>query len=248
MGAGRRPEIRSDVVNLEVFADADRLATAAADVVVAASKRAIDERGLFTLAVSGGSTPRRMLEELRVRDIEWPRVHLFQVDERLAPAGDPARNAELLRQALLTPEFVAAHALGGIWLMPVEEPDPIAAAAAYARRLDEIAGSPVVFDLVQLGLGDDGHTASLVPGDPVLSVDDADVAVTQEYRGHRRMTLTWPVLDRAKEQLWVVAGASKREALDRYLDGDRTIPATLPTQARATVLVDAAAYRSAPGG
>lgn len=235
-------------MNLEVFADPDRVAHAAADFIVDASRRAIDERGLFALAVSGGSTPRRMLEELRLRDLEWSRVHVFQVDERVAPAGDPARNSELLHSSLLTPEFVAGHELGGVWCMPVDEPDLISAAATYARRLDDLAGSPVVFDLVQLGLGDDGHTASLVPGDPVLGVTDLDVAVTGEYRGHRRMTLTWPVLDRAKEQLWVVAGASKRDALDRYLDGDRSIPATLPTQARATVLVDAAAYPSASGG
>ena len=231
-------------MNLEVFGDPESLAARAADFVADASARAIGERGLFTLAVSGGTTPRRMLEELRVRDLDWPRVHMFQVDERIAPEGDPARNSEMLRSALVTPEFTARNVLGGLWLMPVGEPDLHAAAAAYARVMDEITGSPVVFDLVQLGLGDDGHTASLVPGDPVLEVTDVDVAVTGEYRGHRRMTMTWPVLDRAKEQLWVIAGASKRQPLDHYLEGDDEIPATLPTQARATVIVDEAAYGS----
>ena len=236
-------------MNLEILTDADALAARAAEVIVDAGVRAIDERGQFVLAVSGGSTPRRFLGELARRsDLDWTRVHIFQVDERVAPDGDAARNATMLDEAFLTADLMADHALAGVWLMPVTEPDVEAAALEYGRLMDETTGSPVVFDLIQLGLGDDGHTASLIPGDAVLDVTDCDVAVTGDYRGHRRMTMTWPVLDRAKEQLWVVSGEAKQWALDRYLENDPAIPATLPTQARATVLVDAAAGGTAVSG
>lgn len=230
-------------MNLEVIADREVLAERAVEFVVGAASRAIDERGQFTFAISGGSTPRRLLELLQERaDIEWNRVHLFQVDERVVPDGHSDRNATMLREALLTDEFTERHELAGIWLMPVTANDLVVAARDYGTTMDAITGSPVVLDLIELGLGSDGHTASLVPNDPVLAVDDVDVALTNDYAGHRRMTLTWPVLDRAKEQLWVIAGADKQDALDRYLDGDKSIPATLPTQARATVLVDQAAF------
>lgn len=229
-------------MNIEVLVDGEALAERAVEVVVAAAAVAIDERGLFVWAVSGGTTPRRMLELLSERrDLDWSRTHLFQVDERLAPDGDPDRNASMLDEALLTQTFRAANKPAGVWLMPVTAEDPESAAAAYAASLDAVAGSPVVFDLIQLGLGSDGHTASLIPGDPILSVDDVDVALTGEYQGRRRMSLTWPVLDRAKELLWVVGGASKRVAVQQFLANDPAIPATLPTQARATVLLDAAA-------
>jgi 6-phosphogluconolactonase len=229
-------------MQLEVLPDREALADRATELIAEAAVRAIAERGQFVFAVSGGSTPRRLLELLRERDdIEWNRTHIFQVDERVAPEGDADRNATMLAEALLTPEFTAVHQLAGLWLMPVEQNDLEAAAAEYATIMDEVTGSPVVFDLIQLGLGDDGHTASLVPGDPILVIDDRDVALTDEYKGRVRMSFTWPVLDRAKEQLWVVSGEGKRDALALYLANDPTIPATLATQARATVLVDAAA-------
>lgn len=230
-------------VNVEVFPDSEALAEHAVDEIVAAAARAIDERGVFVWAVSGGSTPRRLLELLGTRtDIDWTRTHLFQVDERIAPAGDPARNSTMLAEALLSEDFHALNPHVHVWLMPVSGVDAVVGAAEYAETMNEISGSPVVFDLIQLGLGEDGHTASLVPGDPILDVVDRDVAITAEYRGHRRMSLTWPVLDRAKQQLWVVSGAAKKAALRQYLDNDRSIPATLPTQSSATVLVDQAAW------
>jgi len=229
-------------MQLEVLPDREALAERAAEVIAEAAGRAIAERGQFVFAVSGGSTPRRLLELLRERDdIEWNRTHIFQVDERVAQDGDADRNATMLSEALLTPDFTAVHHLAGLWLMPVGDDDLEMAAVEYAKTMDDVTGTPVVFDLIQLGLGDDGHTASLIPGDPILDVDDRDVAMTEEYKGHLRMSFTWPVLDRAKEQLWVVAGEGKREALARYLTNDPGIPATLPTQARATVLVDASA-------
>jgi 6-phosphogluconolactonase/glucosamine-6-phosphate isomerase/deaminase len=127
--------------------------------------------------------------------------------------------------------------------MPVEAANLEAAAAEYAVTLRDLAGTPPVLDLVHLGLGPDGHTASLVPGDPVLGVTTADVAVTGAYQGRRRMTLTYPALDRARSVLWLVTGADKTEMLRRLRDGDPTIPAGRVRSDRATVLADAAAAR-----
>jgi 6-phosphogluconolactonase len=128
--------------------------------------------------------------------------------------------------------------------MPVESPDLEAAAAQYALTLREIAGSPPVLDLAHLGLGPDGHTASLVPGDPVLDVTDADVAVTgRAYQGRRRMTLTYPMLNRSRRILWLVTGSEKVDMLARLRAGDRSIPAGRVSQDRALVLADRAAAR-----
>jgi 6-phosphogluconolactonase len=128
--------------------------------------------------------------------------------------------------------------------MPVESPDLEAAAAQYALTLQEIAGSPPVLDLAHLGLGPDGHTASLVPGDPVLDVTDADVAATgRAYQGRRRMTLTYPILNRSRRILWLVTGSEKVAMLARLRTGDRSIPAGRVSQDRALVLADRAAAR-----
>ncbi len=226
-------------MHLEMVDDAEALAVRATQFIADSAERQIARSGSFSLAVSGGSTPRRMLELLAERDdIDWPNVHMFQVDERLAPPGDPSRNIAMLQPVL------ARGDLGGFYPMPVE--GSLAevmggGVASYSEKLVYVGGSPPVLDLVQLGLGSDGHTASLIPGDPVLDVVDADVAVTNEYQGRRRMTLSWPVLDRARAQLWLVSGEQKREALQLLLLGDISIPATLPSAERATILADRAA-------
>ena len=146
---------------------------------------------------------------------------MAQVDERVAPAGHADRNLTHLDESL------AAAPLdpGRIHAMPVEAPDLEAAAARYAARLEQIAGAPPVLDVVHLGLGQDGHTASLVPGDAVLDVTNADVGLTGMYQGRRRMTLTYPILNRARRVLWIVTGSDKTASLGRLLDGDRAIPA-----------------------
>lgn len=229
-------------MNVEVLADGEALAQRAVEHLERAATQAIDERGQFVWAVSGGSTPRRMLELLSARvDLDWSRIHLFQVDERVAPNGDSDRNATMLDTALLTPEFLNANSPAGIWLMPVTDDDLASAAERYQQQMDSVTGSPIVFDLIQLGMGGDGHTASLIPDDPILSVTDRDVALSEEYQGRIRMSFTWPVLDRAKELLWVVGGESKQDAVQLFLNNDPSIPATLPTQERATVLFDQAA-------
>ncbi len=193
----------------------------------------VADRGRFALAVSGGSTPMRMLRALTLEDVPWDRVDLLQVDERVAPDGAADRNLTALRESLPAPARVHP--------MPVERGDLEAAAKRYAETLASVAGSPPVLDLVHLGLGDDGHTASLVPGDPVLDVRDREVAISGPYQGRRRMTLTYPALDRARQVLWLVTGEGKAAMLARLHAGDAAIPAGRVRAARATVFADHAA-------
>lgn len=179
-------------------------------------------------ALSGGTTPDAMFARLAGLDVPWERLDVFQVDERVAPDGDPARNATRLQTAL-------GARIARFHPMDVTAVDLEAACARYATAL------PERLDLVHLGLGPDGHTASLVPGDPVLEVTDRAVALTGEYQGHRRMTLTFPALDAARIVVFLVAGADKREALARLLDGDTEIPGGRVNAERSVVFCDAAA-------
>lgn len=225
-------------MKIDVLADADAAAREAAALIAAEARAAVGARGRFVLAVSGGHTPWLMLRALAGEPVPWPAVHLVQVDERVAPAGDPDRNLAHIRESLLTraplpPDQVHA--------MPVEASDLEAAAESYARLLREVAGSPPVLDLVHLGLGPDGHTASLVPGDPVLDVTDADVAPTGVYQGWRRMTLTYPVLNRARRILWLVTGGEKAGPLVCLRAADASIPAGRVRRDQALVLADRAA-------
>jgi 6-phosphogluconolactonase len=228
-------------VELEVLADANSAAARAAEILAAEARAAVGARGRFVLAVSGGRSPWIMLRDLARRPVPWEGVDLAQVDERVAPAGDPDRNLTHLSASLL--ERVPLPA-GRMHAMPVEDPDLDAAARRYAATLSEIAGSPPVLDLVHLGLGPDGHTASLVPGDPVLDVADRDVATTGVYMGRRRMTLTYPVLDRARRVLWLVTGGDKTAMLARLRRGDASLPAGRVRSDRALVIAD----REAAGG
>jgi len=224
-------------MNIRVLADADAVAAAGADCIADAAWAAVDQRGLFTLAVSGGRTPWAMLRALAGRDLPWQRIKVLQVDERAVPAGSQDRNLEHLRESLLT---TAPLPLENLFPMPVDDSDLETAAARYQRTLAALAGSPPVLDLVHLGLGPDGHTASLVPGDPVLELTDASVGITNVYQGHRRMTLTYPVLDRARAILFVVTGEEKAEALCRLARRDGAIPAGRITNRNVVVLADQA--------
>jgi 6-phosphogluconolactonase len=225
-------------MKIKILADADSVANEAAKIIAEEARAAAAARGRFIVAVSGGRTPWQMLRALASEDVPWKEFHLVQVDERVAPAEHPDRNLTHLRENLL------AHAPlppGQIHPMPVDSSDLEDAAARYAQTLEEIAGSPPVLDLVHLGLGPDGHTASLVPGDPVLEVTDADVAITGVYQGRRRMTLTYPILNRSRRVLWLVTGSEKIEMLARLREGDPSIPAGRVRQDRALVLADRAA-------
>lgn len=222
-------------MDIQILPDAGATARMAAEVIAAEARSAVAARGRFVFAVSGGTTPWRMLRHLADEDVPWAGVRVAQVDERVAPDGHPDRNLTHLRESLM------AHAPirpDQILAMPVGEPDLAAAARDYARTLEAVAGSPPVLDLVHLGLGPDGHTASLVPGDPVLDVTGADVAVSGEYQGRRRMTLTYPALNRARRVLWLVTGAEKSAVLARLKSADPAIPAGRVRQDNAVILAD----------
>jgi 6-phosphogluconolactonase len=214
------------MIRLEVLPDAEALAVRAATVIGAAAEGAVAERGAFFWAASGGATP---VPTFRRLGLPWAETSTFQVDERVASEGDEERNLTHLRRAL------PADGVATVRPMPVEAEDLDSAAAAYERSL------PERFDLVHLGIGDDGHTASLLPDDPVLEVRDRGVAVTGAFRGRRRMTLTYPVLDRARRIVWIVAGGTKADALARLLAGDASTPAGRVAAADQLVLADAEA-------
>ena len=213
---------------LETLADPAAVAAAGAAFVAERARAAVAASGSFHFAVSGGHTPWAMFAELASQQVPWDAVVIYQVDERVAPPDDPDRNLAHLRQALGTaPAQVRA--------MPVNESDLEIAAAAYADSL------PARFDLVHLGLGPDGHTASLVPDDPVLAVTDRLVALTRPYQGRVRMTLTYPALARARQILWLVTGSDKKEPLAKLLAGDTTIPAGRVEAGASLVMADRAA-------
>jgi 6-phosphogluconolactonase len=225
-------------MKLEIFEDAEAVARAAAAMIATDARAAVAARGRFIMAVSGGKTPWIMLRALAGEEVPWRDVHVFQVDERIAPAGDPDRNLTHLRASLLEHAPLPPQQ---IYAMPVDSPDLEAAAKQYARTLEQVAGSPPVLDLAHLGMGPDGHTASLVPGDPVLKVTDADVGLTGVYMGRRRMTLTYPVLNRSRRILWLMTGSDKVAMLPRLLEGDTTIPSGRISRDQAVVLADRAA-------
>jgi len=225
-------------MNIEVLDSADSVAQRAAAIIAGDARKAIAARGRFVMAVSGGHTPWLMLRALGTAEVPWSAVHVVQVDERVAPGGHPDRNLTHLRESLLARAPLVPEQIHD---MPVESTDLETAAAQYAATLRQIAGSPPVLDLVHLGLGPDGHTASLVPGDAVLAVNDADVAVTGIYQGRRRMTLTYPIINRARRVLWLVTGSEKAGMLTRLREGDPSIPAGRVNQERALVLADRAA-------
>ena len=228
-------------MNVEVLNDPDAVAQRAAAVIAKNAREAIGAQGRFLMAVSGGRTPWIMLRALANEQLPWDQLHIFQVDERIAPAGDPDRNLTHLRESLLEHAPLPEQNLHP---MPVEDADPESGAAQYSKTLREISGNPPVLDLVHLGIGPDGHTASLIPGDPVLNVTDRDVATTGIYQGRRRMTLTYPVLNRARKILWLITGADKKAALQKMQAADPSIPAGRIRQEQALVLADKSAVNN----
>jgi 6-phosphogluconolactonase len=224
-------------LQIEVLGSEEAVAERAAEFIAENARSAVSSRGRFVMAVSGGHTPWLMLRALANKNIPWRAIHIVQVDERVAPAGDSDRNLTHLRESLLDH---APLSPGQIHAMPVEASDLDAGAEQYAATLLNIAGSPAVLDLVHLGLGPDGHTASLVPGDPALNVDDKDVAVSGVYQGRRRMSLTYPIINRSRQVLWVVTGTGKIPMLKRLLAGDESIPAGRVRREKAVVLADQA--------
>ena len=215
-------------LEIEILPDADKVAERGAEYVAAQAEAAVADHGRFTFAVSGGRTPWAMFAHLADK-MPWEKVTIYQVDERIAPEDDPSRNLTHLRESL------PAGGSADVRPMPVNDDDLYDAAAEYGRSL------PDAFDLVHLGLGPDGHTASLVPGDPVLEITERKVALTRKYQGRRRMTLTYPVLDRAHHLLWLVTGEDKVDALARLRANDQSIPGGRVSPAHAHVIADSAA-------
>lgn len=213
---------------LQTLADPAAVARTGAAFVAERARAAVAASGSFHFAVSGGHTPWAMFAELASETVPWDATVIYQVDERVAPAEDPDRNLTHLSKAL-------GSAPAQVRPMPVNESDLAAAADGYSASL------PEHFDLVHLGLGPDGHTASLVPGDPVLSVTDRLVALTQPYQERVRMTLTYPALTRARQILWLITGEDKKDPLARLLAGDTTIPAGRVEAAASLVMADHAA-------
>jgi len=226
------------VIQIRECKTVDDVAVTGANFIYACAAEAITERNQFTLALSGGSTPWRMLGKLAEYDLSWQRVKVFQVDERVVPDGDPERNLVHIRK-----EFADRISLpsDNLYAMPVDSEDLDEGARRYERDLIQVAGEPPILDVIHLGLGEDGHTASLVPDQPVLETTDRDVAITDTYNGRQRMTLTYPVINRARHILWLMTGEGKAEMLNRMIQSDREIPAGRVNQMRALVIADAAA-------
>jgi 6-phosphogluconolactonase len=218
-------------IELEVLSDERAAARRAAELIAAAGAAAAAERGAFDLAMSGGRSPWAMLAILgELEEMPWEQSQLFQVDERIAAPGSEDRNLTHMILGLAMEHQPALRP------MPVTQRDLDAAAREYEGAL------PDPLDLVHLGLGPDGHTASLVPGDGVLEVGDRRVAITESaYQDHRRMTLTYPAIDSARQILWLVTGAEKRGPLAQLLAGDESIPAGRVRNERMIVVADAAA-------
>lgn len=222
-------------MKIELFVKPQTIAQEAASIIAADARLAISERGRFVMAVSGGKTPGAMLRQLANEELPWEKVHIFQVDERVAPAGDSARNFTHLQENLLNHAPIPPEQ---VYAMPVEDADLEAAARKYAAILENLAGSPPSFDLIHLGIGTDGHTASLIPGDPVLNIHDRNVAITGNYQGHQRMTLTYPAINPARRILWIITDDKKAHALTQLLNADPSIPAGPICQDRAIVVTD----------
>ena len=224
----------------ELFSSADEVAERAAAYLEQLIRETLAHKNSFSMAISGGRTPWQMLKILSKAALPWTRVNLFQVDERVAPDGHADRNLTQLFQAIAgSPLVTRLH----IFPMPVTAEDLDAAAGDYAELIHEITEGEGL-DLIHLGMGSDGHTASLVPGDAVLEVQDHGVACTQDlYQGRIRMTLTYPLLNSAKRILWIVTGSEKQEMVQRLLQKDASIPAGSVNQANAILFVDQAAMQ-----
>ena len=230
-------------MRIQVLPSAEDTAARAAEWLRAEIGRASAQRGCCRLALSGGRTPWRMLHDLRRLRVHWHELQVFQVDERAVPATDERRNSRQIAELLVAPEALEASQFHP---MPVERHELAAGAEEYARLLCESAGNPPVLDVAVLGLGADGHTASLVPGDRLLQVRDRDVGISIPYQGVARMTLTYRALDAARHRLWLVTGADKAAALRRLWNGDATVPAGCVERTSSFVFADAAAAAELP--
>ncbi len=231
-------------LTLDSSSTAQQAAERAADVIAASIAGAIDIKGFAAIAVSGGSTPSLMFDALAAMDIDWQHVHLFQVDERMVPSDSADRNFAELERRLIARISIPADQVHPLPVPTFLDPAGLTIAASHASAtLKRVCGATL--DLVHLGLGDDGHTASLVPDDRALRVEGSDVTWTAPYRGHSRLTLTFSALNRARQVLWLACGESKQQPLALLLSKDPSIPASHVRSASQVAFVDAAASLSA---
>lgn len=216
----------------------DDVAVAGANFISARAAEAVADRGQFTLALSGGSTPWIMLGKLAGHELPWDCVKIFQVDERVAADGSEERNLVHIREKFADRIALPAE---NLFAMPVVSEDLEQAASHYQKTMSDVAGDPPILDVIHLGLGGDGHTASLLPGDPVLNDSERDVAITDTYNGRQRMTLTYSIINRSRQLLWLITGEGKADMLSRLIQGDSDIPAGRISQQQATIVADTAA-------
>lgn len=222
-------------MKIHSFASADAVAHEAALYIAQAARKAIFDHGRFTFAISGGRTPWEMLKFLSKEKLAWEKIFIFQVDERIAPDGHPDRN---LTQFFKTMEGSGLMTRVNVFPMPVTQENLEEACMEYSETIAQVKGG-APFDLIHLGMGADGHTASLVPNDPICEVKDKDIAITTNlYQGRLRMSVTYPFIAKAKEIMWVITGEEKREMYHRFLDGDETIPAGIISKDNAVVFTD----------
>ncbi len=203
-------------MRIETYPDDTEVAERVAAVIADAARAGIRRHGRAVLALSGGSTPAPMLRALGRMQVRWNATHIVQVDERVAPDGHSDRNWTMISDNLLAEADIPDALLHP---MPVTTDDLEAAAGTYAALLQTVCGVPPIADVVHLGIGADGHTASLVPGDPVLRVRNRWVATAGPYQGRPRMTLTYPTINAARLLVWQVTGAEKAAALRQGLQG-----------------------------
>jgi len=228
---------------VRVLAEASEAARHCAETIAEVIERRVATTGRAAVAFSGGSSPNAMFDHLAGLDLPWSRVHVFQVDERFVPLGMADRNLTELRNRLTGPARIPPD---HVHPMPVDSDSPHRALATYAAELMGVCGNPPVLDCVHLGLGEDGHTASLFPGDPALEVSGSPLAVSGVHHGHRRMTLTFEVINRSRSRVWLVVGPAKVDALDRLLSGDPTIPASSVEPEHSVIFCDRAARPPGP--
>jgi 6-phosphogluconolactonase len=230
-------------MDIRIASTAAEAAEHAANFIAQALREAIAARGTATIAFSGGSSPRALLETLAREPLDWAQVQVFQVDERMVPRDDPARNLDALERCLVQEGPLPA---GNLHVMPVEPAETPAPLAAYEATLAALAGFPPHIDLVQLGLGTDGHTASLFPGDPALGIVDRDLAFSAEHAGYRRMTFTLPLINRARAIAWFASGAAKAPMIAALVAGDSAVPCGRVARDRAHIFIDKAAAAALP--
>lgn len=225
-------------MEIRTFQSAEDVAKEAAIYIADRIRENIARKGFFTMAISGGRTPWAMIKELAQEDLPWEKVFLFQVDERIVPDAHPERNLTQLFKAIEGSRLVLRL---NIFPMRVNAEDLDEACAEYESHINRMTENGKL-DLIHLGIGPDGHTASLIPDDSVLEVSEKGVAITEsEYQGRRRMTLTYPLINQAEKILWVITGQEKAEMLNRLLHKDPSIPAGKINQHHAIVLTEESA-------